>query len=212
MDRSSVPYLIGFFIVFLLGLFLGGILGIAIAIIGVLLLFFTIFFFRDPKRSIPEDEDAIVSPADGVVIGIDDYEVESISGGKRLSIFMSPLDVHINRAPVDGDVVSVKHFSGKFHRAFEESASLENERVDMLLSSSRGNIFIRQIAGIIARRIICRAKSGDVLKRGEKYGIIHFGSRVEIVIPPNANFVVGDGDRVVGGETIIARWRNKWGE
>lgn len=206
MDKSGIRYLIVFAIVAALGFWLGHIIGIVIGILGIFCFCFTLFFFRDPAREIPKDANAIVSPADGVVVSIDEFETEPFGTGKRLAIFMSPLNVHINRAPADGEVVSVQHFPGKFYRAFDEKASLENERVDMLLSTERGSIIIKQIAGIIARRIVCRAKIGDKLKRGQKYGIIHFGSRVEIVLPKNAEFIASIGDKVIGGETIVARW------
>ena len=206
MDKSGITYLIIFAIVAALGFWFGGIIGIVIGILGIFCFCFTLFFFRDPVRKIPKDTTAIVSPADGVVVAIDEFESASIGIGQRLAIFMSLMDVHINRAPTDGEVVSVQHFPGKLHRAFDEKASLENERVDILLSTERGSIIVKQIAGIIARRIVCRTKVGDKLTRGQKYGIIHFGSRVEIVLPKNAEFLASIGDKVIGGETIIARW------
>ena len=206
MDKSGIAYLVIFAVVATFCFWLDGIIGIVVGIIAILCAMFTLFFFRDPVRKIPEDAYAIVSPADGVVVAIDEFESAPIGKGQRLAIFMSPLNVHINRAPTDGEVVSLQRFPGKFYKAFDERASLENERVDILLSTSRGNIVVKQIAGIIARRIVCRAKVGDTLRKGQKYGIIHFGSRVEIVLPKNADFLVGIGDKVFGGETIIAKW------
>ena len=204
MDRTGIPYLFSSLAVLVIGILIGATVGAILVIFGVMCAVVTIFFFRDPNRKVPTDKNAIVSPADGRVISTDDVHNAEIGDAKRICIFMSPFNVHINRSPTDGSVVNVRHFSGKFHRAFMENASLENEHTDMLMHTSSGKIIVKQIAGIIARRIVCRAKEGDRLCRGQKYGIIHFGSRVELLLPENLNIVVEPGQKVKAGETIVA--------
>ncbi len=205
MDRAAIPYILLFATVSALGVWLWGILGFILAILGLLFFVFTLFFFRDPKRSIPNEADAIVSPADGKIVSVDAVEDPAIGNSVRISIFMSPLNVHINRSPVSGEVVEVMHYPGRFHRAFREEASLSNERTEMVLSTSFGKIKVKQIAGIIARRIVCRARVGERLSIGQKYGLIHFGSRVELYLPAGTRILVRVGQKVVGGETIVAR-------
>lgn len=205
MDRSGFRYLIIFGLIALAGVISKSMYGYIFSAISGLFFLFTAFFFRDPDRKIPDGKDNIVSPADGVIVDISDVHDEDIGDCKNIAIFMSLFDVHINRAPLDGEVVDIKHFDGKFKKAFRPEASLENERVEMLMETSSGKIRVRQIAGIIARRIICRAKIGDNLHRGQKYGIIHFGSRVEIILPQSTKIFVSKGQKVIAGETIIAK-------
>ena len=207
MEKAGIPYILFFLAIVILGIFLGNIIGVIICIVGFIALVFTVFFFRDPSREIPDDENAILSPADGKIVAIDNIEDDDIGSAQRIAIFMSPLDVHINRSPANGKVIGVKHFPGKFHCAYLAEASIENERIDMLMESHWGKIRIIQIAGIIARRIVCRVKANDELKKGNKYGIIHFGSRVEAIVPSNIKLAVENGQKVVAGETIIARWK-----
>ncbi|MCD6594602.1 phosphatidylserine decarboxylase family protein [bacterium] len=205
MDRSGFRYLIVFGLIALAGIISQNLYGYIIAGISGLFLLFTAFFFRDPERKIPDGNDIIVSPADGVIVDISDVRDDDIGDCKNVAIFMSLANVHINRAPLDGDVIEVKHFDGKFKKAFLSEASLENERVEMLIETEFGKIRVKQIAGIIARRIICRAKVGDSLHKGQKYGIIHFGSRVELILSQSANIFVSNGQKVVAGETIVAK-------
>ncbi len=163
------------------------------------------FFFRDPERKIPDGKGIFVSPADGKVILIKDvYEKDYLkSDTKEISIFMSPLNVHVNRAPGDGNVSAVRYSPGKFMAAYKDSASIRNENIVMVLDGKEGRVLVRQVAGFIARRAVCKAKVGDLLRRGERYGIIKFGSRLDVYLPQNAKIKVKLGDNVKAGETII---------
>ncbi|MCE5194126.1 MAG: phosphatidylserine decarboxylase family protein [Nitrospiraceae bacterium] len=174
-------------------------------ILPFLLTMFMFYFFRDPERKIPEEGDIFVSPADGKIIVIKDtFENEHLKTDvKQISIFMSPLNVHVNRVPCDGTVKTVKYIPGSFKAAYKDEASLKNENIAMVFESRYGNILLRQIAGYIARRAVCRVKAGDSLKRGERYGIIKFSSRVDIYLPKNIDIKVKLGDSVKAGETII---------
>jgi len=206
MDKSSIPYLLIFALISILGILPGNLWGYILTGISVALLIFTVFFFRDPSRKIPDDTGIVVSPADGVIVNIDEVEYDNIPNGKRIAIFMSPLNVHINRSPVAGKVIDIKHYPGCFKKAFLPEASIVNERIELLIETERGPVLVKQIAGIIARRIVCRAKVGDMLSTGQKFGLIHFGSRVEIVLPFDVNIPISHNQRVVAGETVIARF------
>ncbi len=166
---------------------------------------FMAFFFRDPERKIPEGEGIFVYPADGKVILIKDvYEEDYLKDdAKEISIFMSPLNVHVNRAPSEGIVESVIHAPGKFLSAFKHEASLQNENIVMLLNTQYGKVLVRQVAGFIARRAVCNAKPGDTLKKGQRYGIIKFGSRLDVYLPKDTKIMVKLGDKVKAGETVI---------
>jgi phosphatidylserine decarboxylase len=173
---------------------------------SIILVFFMSFFFRDPERSIPGDEGVFVSPADGKVIKVKDIPDKQYTGNeaKEISIFMSPLDVHVNRAPCDGRVVSVRYAPGQFMAAYKDDASLRNEHIDMVIEHGKGRVLVRQVAGFIARRAVCRAKEGDCLRRGERYGIIKFSSRLDVYVPKDVEIKVKVGDKVKAGETVIA--------
>jgi phosphatidylserine decarboxylase len=175
--------------------------------VPVVLVLFMLFFFRDPERVISGDKDIFVSPADGKVIVIKDvFEDRYLKADARqISIFMSPFNVHVNRSPVDGTVTDVIHTRGDFKAAYKDSASASNENTVMILDSSYGKIVVRQVAGFIARRIVCRVKPGDKLVTGQRYGIIKFSSRVDIFLPKGVKTAVSLGDSVKAGETIIAR-------
>jgi phosphatidylserine decarboxylase len=163
-------------------------------------------FFRDPERIPPLGSDLILAPADGKVVEIRRVEDAGANPSVRLSIFMSPLDVHINRAPVSGTVQKIEYQKGCFMPAYKEDCSENNERNALTLVGSDGlPVKLVQIAGIMARRIICRVKPGDTLEAGERFGIIMFGSRVDVYIPPGAEIVVGEGVHVTGGESVLAR-------
>jgi phosphatidylserine decarboxylase len=163
------------------------------------------FFFRDPERKIPEGEGLFVSPADGKVILIKDvYEKDYLkSDSREISIFMSPLDVHVNRAPCDGKVTIVKYTHGRFIAAYKDESSIKNENIVMVLEGKQGRVLVRQVAGFLARRTVCRAKVGDMLRRGERYGIIKFGSRLDVYLPKGTKIVVKLGEKVKAGETVI---------
>ncbi len=173
--------------------------------VAFFLMLFMVYFFRDPERIIPQKKDIFVSPADGKIILIekvreDRYlKVESI----MVSIFMSPLDVHVNRAPCDGRVKSVVYSPGSFLSAFKPEAAVRNENIAMVLDTVYGEILVRQVAGFLARRAVCKVKAGDSLKRGERFGIIKFSSRVDLYLPVNTSIMVRSGQKVRAGETII---------
>jgi len=165
-------------------------------------------FFRDPERQIPAAEGLIVSPADGKVVSIASVEPLSsmTNGGTRISIFLSPLDVHVNRAPVDGEVKEVHYQQGKFVAAYHSEAARINEQNALKIVDPEGRVFaVVQIAGVLARRIVCRVKPGDHFRRGDKFGIIMFGSRTDVYLPSSCRVEVLEGQRVKGGETIIGR-------
>lgn len=165
---------------------------------------FCAFFFRDPERAITDDPRAIVSPADGRVTLVE-------RGGERvrISIFLSVFDVHVNRAPATALVSGVDYRPGLFKAAFRSDVHEVNERNYVRLDSDHGPIEVIQIAGLIARRIVCRVEPGETLLRGERFGMIRFGSCTEILLPPEAEPVVSAGDRVQGAATIIARWPDR---
>lgn len=167
-------------------------------------------FFRDPERAVPPGEGLITSPADGKVVAVLDGVREERflrATCTRVSIFMSPLDVHVNRAPVDGTVLEVAHSPGRFHAAFLDKASEDNERNAVLVEDARGEkILFVQIAGQLARRIVCAVAPGDRVRRGERYGMIMFGSRLDLYLPEVVNVGVRIGDRVIAGETVIGAY------
>lgn len=174
-------------------------------IVVLVLTLFVLFFFRDPERPVAEGKGVVVSPADGKVIVIKDiYEPTYLKQDvKQISIFLSVFNVHVNRAPVEGTVELVKYNPGKFHVASVDKASLDNEQTAMVIANGKDKILVKQIAGLIARRIVCYAKPGDAIKRGERYGLIRFGSRTDIFLPKDAEIRVKLGDRVKGARDII---------
>lgn len=176
------------------------------AILPLLLTGFMLYFFRDPERAVPQGVDLFVAPADGRVILIRDvFEDKYLkSDMKEISIFMSPLNVHVNRAPCDGTVRTVRHTKGVFLAAYRDEASVRNENVEMLLDTKYGGVIVRQVAGFVARRAVCRKKVGDVLKRGERYGVIKFSSRLDVYLPKDADIKVQLNQTVKAGETVIA--------
>ncbi len=178
-----------------------------IAILPLIITLFMVLFFRDPERKIPEGEGIFVSPADGKVILIKDvYERDYLKAeSKEISIFMSILNVHVNRSPCDGKASLVKHSSGKFLVAHKDAASMENENTVMVLEGKDGKIVVRQVAGLLARRIVCRAEVGDELRRGERYGMIKFGSRLDVYLPKDVKIKVKAGDKVKAGESILGQ-------
>ncbi len=173
--------------------------------VPLVLLLFMFFFFRDPERITTENKNAFYSPADGKVILIKKTEENELLNEKALkvSIFMSPFNVHVNRAPCNGVVKDVKHYPGKFLAAFKPESSISNEHITMLLESEHGKIVVRQVAGFLARRAVCRVKPGDLLKQGQRYGIIKFSSRLDIFLPLNSQIKVKLNDKVKAGETVL---------
>ena len=188
---------------FLLPLLISGALaiGLSLYIPGILLLFlagFVAFFFRNPRREIPSDPRVIVSPADGKVV-----KIERVGNVTRLSIFLSIFDVHVNRSPVAGRIEAIDYRKGKFKAAFNHAASVENERNTIMVSQGNVKLVFTQIAGIIARRIVCWKKVGDTVGKGELVGLIRFGSRVDVLFPAGTTATVTVGTRVRGGSTPI---------
>ena len=175
------------------------------AVIPALLAAFMLYFFRDPERNVPDEKDIFVAPADGKIILIREMHESKYlkKGAREISIFMSPMDVHVNRAPCDGRVKQVVHNKGRFHAAYKDEASLQNENIEMVLETEYGDVLVRQVAGFLARRAVCRKRAGDVLERGERYGVIKFSSRVDLYLPPDARIRVSLGDMVKAGETTI---------
>jgi phosphatidylserine decarboxylase len=173
-------------------------------LIFLILLIFTFYFFRDPERVIPLGDDILVSPADGLITNISEYK-EGKKSYTKVSIFLSVFNVHIQRLPVSGQITKIDYIEGKFINATLDKASEENERLRLTLKSGSNVIYITQIAGLIARRIICYLKTNERVNQGERYGIIKFGSRVDIEFPNSYNLMVSIGQQCIGGETIIAR-------
>ncbi len=199
------PFLLGALALMLLGWLLGW---RSVAFLGLLGAVFFAYFFRDPDRPIPQDAKAIVSPADGKVIIVDEVpEGEGVGGAaQRLGIFMNVFDVHVNRAPVAGRVSASQHRSGRFLAAFRQEAEEVNEQQLTLLDNETGQVKVVQIAGLLARRIVPFVKPGDRLARGQRLGMICFGSRVDLHLPKECIILVRKGARVKAGSTIVARW------
>ena len=166
---------------------------------------FCAFFFRDPERFAPSDAAALLAPADGRVTEAGPAD-EGEPGTQRVSIFLSIFDVHINRAPAAGEIRAVRYRQGAFRAAFRKDAAARNERNELEMTTERGTIRIRQIAGVVARRIVCRVGAGDRLALGERFGLIRFGSRTDLLLPAGVTLSVRRGDRVRGGLTVIGKW------
>jgi phosphatidylserine decarboxylase len=166
---------------------------------------FVLFFFRDPERVVPEGKGLVVAPADGKVIVVKDvYEPDYLKQDvKQISIFLSVFNVHVNRVPLGGTVEAVKYIPGKFLVASADKASTDNEQTAMVISAGKDRILVKQIAGIIARRVVCYAKPGDRVQTGERYGLVRFGSRVDLFLPKDADLMVAVGDRIKGARDVI---------
>jgi phosphatidylserine decarboxylase len=175
----------------------------AALVLGVVAVFMT-FFFRDPERTAPTLPGAILAPADGRVmevrVGVDD---PFVGPAQAVSIFLSPLDVHVNRSPLAGLVVGVEHRPGAKLAAYRAEASERNERTAIAIQGETVRVVVRQIAGVLARRIVCRVRPGDKLASGERFGLIKFGSRTDLIVPASMRLRVKKGDRVRGGETVV---------
>ena len=177
----------------------------AAAAVALVLALFVTWFFRDPARAIPADPETLVSPADGRVIEI----VPGAGGVTQISIFLSIFNVHVNRSPVAGEVVDVTRRPGKFLAAWKHEASSDNAQASVTVRTPRGDVRFVQITGLIARRIVCHLAPGSIVARGERYGLIRFGSRMDIFLPPAAEPTVRVGDSVRGGTDVIARWKSE---
>jgi len=199
--RESIPYIL-----------VPALLGIAAAVLGFwyvaaflfVVALFMAFFFRDPKRVPPSDPDVVVSPADGRVTRIGPASTGP-DAANVISIFLSPLDVHINRSPIPGKIVDVIYSPGKFLMATNEKASLVNEQNALTIQGEKITVVCKQIAGILARRVVCWKGKGDNLGLGERFGMIKFSSRTDVLLPANVKITVKEGQRVRGGTTVIGR-------
>ena len=203
IDRSGYP-------------FIGGTAALAIAAAltvgsaGAVPLFvlaaFFLYFFRDPDRISPQDPDLVLSPADGRVLVAGPADPKAAPPGEwtQISIFLSPIDVHVNRTPVAGRVTKVDFRKGRFLPAYHHDAASTNERSEVWVDHSGLTVVFRQIVGILARRVVCRVQPGAELKAGDRFGIMKFGSRMDVFLPPSAALRVAEGDTVVGGVTVIA--------
>ena len=199
--RESVPYIL-----------VPALLGIAAAVLGFwyvaaglfVVVLFMAFFFRDPKRVPPSDPDVVVSPADGRVTRIGPAAAGA-DAPNVISIFLSPLDVHINRSPIPGKIVDMIYSPGKFLMATNEKASLVNEQNALTIQGEKITVVCKQIAGILARRVVCWKGKGDNLGLGERFGMIKFSSRTDVLLPASVKITVKEGERVRGGTTVIGR-------
>jgi phosphatidylserine decarboxylase len=196
MVRDGIPFVI---VPFLIALALAYFGFWALAAVFLALAAFMAFFFRNPARNTPQGSNLVISAADGKVT-----RIEQTPDGMLVSVFLSPLDVHVNRAPISGKVTNVRMFKGKKRPATSNEASATNERNAVTIEGENITVVCTQIVGILARRIVCRCKPGDHLERGELYGLIKFGSRTDLLMPENIKVCVKVGDKVRGGETIIA--------
>lgn len=207
MVKEGIPFVVGCLLLaaicLLLFLTFGSLVFVGGIVLFIALAGFMAYFFRDPQRHVPSENDIIISAADGRVTRVEDRE-----NGRFVSVFLSPLDVHINRAPIAGKIVKVDYIKGKKNPATSDEASLINERNAITIEGEKMTVICTQIAGIVARRIVCWSKLGDNLGIGEKFGLIKFSSRTDLLMPKNVEVLVKVGDRVVGGETIIARLKS----
>jgi phosphatidylserine decarboxylase len=177
-------------------------------LVSVLLISFTLFFFRDPIRRLPDEinENDVISPADGKVMMIEEIQENEFleSPAKMIGIFLSPLNVHVNRIPVSGKVSFYKYIKGEFIAAFDHSSAERNERTVIGITGKKFKVLFKQISGFVARRIVCELKLGDNVAIGEKFGMIKFGSRMDVILPVNSIIKVSVNQKVTGGETILA--------
>jgi phosphatidylserine decarboxylase len=213
--KEALRFLIPLGILYLTLVVLSRILPSWMAILAVFLSFlaaglyiFVLYFFRDPERVVPADETIIVSAADGLVVGVEEYDEPDFHLGPmiRIAVFLSVFDVHVNRAPVDGVVKSTVYKAGQFLDVRHPDCSTRNECRSWWLETAHGPVAVRQIAGLIARRIVAWSGEGSVLTRGQRFGMIRFGSRTEVFLPIGCIPLVKPGDRVSGASTPIARW------
>ncbi len=179
----------------------------AAPVLFVALTLFVTCFFRDPERRIPEDPDVVVSPADGKVMSVGPVDGEDFMAGTatRVTIFLNIFNVHVQRAPLGGHIAHYDYRPGTFVAAWREEASRENERASLGIATEAGPLLVRQIAGLVARRIATYPREGDTVSRGDRIGLIRFGSRVDLFLPPEWPVIVQPGDKVQGGETPVAR-------
>jgi phosphatidylserine decarboxylase len=208
MAKEGIPFVAAFLVpaclLALVGMWGGAAVFLVLAV-------YMVYFFRDPSRDSPSDDTLIVSPADGKVVRVE-REGPAPDSATQVSIFLSPLDVHINRSPISGEVTGVVYKQGAFHVATREIASVENEQNVVTLRGRHVTIVLRQIAGVLARRVVFWKKPGDRVTAGERVGLMKFGSRIDLLLPAEVEILVSVGDRVIGGSTVIGRARSPQGE
>jgi phosphatidylserine decarboxylase len=202
IDPAGWPFVVGGLILAIIALWLfKPIIGITLLVLTT----FFLFFFRDPERTIVAADNAVLSPADGrvMVAGPSATATFPADRWQQVSIFLSPMDVHVNRMPVSGRVVSVKYHPGRFLPAYRTDAGELNEYTEVTVDHGGSTIVVRQIVGILARRIVCRAREGDQVKAGDRFGVMKFGSRMDIFLPRDATLSAKVGDKVLGGITVM---------
>ena len=203
IDPAGWPFVIGGLILAIVALWLfKPVIGITLLVLTT----FFLFFFRDPDRRINAPDTAVVSPADGRVMVAGPSTTESFPADQwqQISIFLSPMDVHVNRMPVSGRVRAVKYHPGRFLPAYRAEAGELNEYTEVTIDHGGRTVVVRQIVGILARRIVCRVKEGDTVKAGDRFGVMKFGSRMDVFLPRDATIQTKVGDKVVGGITVMA--------
>jgi phosphatidylserine decarboxylase len=202
-DRAGFPFIGGAWLIALIAAAFGGwIWSLPLVALGA----FFAFFFRDPDRVPPDGRDVVLSPADGRVLVAGAVMAGAAPEGdwQQISIFLSPMDVHVNRVPAAGRITRVTYRPGRFRIASHKAAATENERSEIWIDHGGQTIVARQIVGFLARRVVCRANVGDEVKAGDRFGVMKFGSRMDIFLPPSATIRVAVGEMVRGGETVIA--------
>jgi phosphatidylserine decarboxylase len=203
MVRDGIPFVIVPMVLAIVPLLLGY---WWVAVPFVLITAFMAYFFRDPRRSIPMEPGVIVAPADGRITIVRQASAEDPQS--LVSIFLSPFDVHINRAPIEGEIVDITYKKGKFLMATKAESRLRNEQNNLIIKGNEITVHCTQIAGVLARRIVCWKRRGEGVKCGERFGMIKFGSRTDLLMPPTVEVLVREGMRVRGGETIIGKIKN----
>ena len=205
LDSAGLPFIVG---ALLFAVVAGAAGDWIFAIPFVVLSAFFIFFFRDPERRAAADavDDAVLAPADGRVLVAGRAAAGTAPPGEwqQISIFLSPMDVHVNRVPVSGRVTRVSFVRGRFLPAYHADAATANERSEIWLDHAGQTVVARQVVGILARRVVCRVEAGAIVRAGDRFGIMKFGSRMDVFVPPSSTLAVSAGQRVRGGETVIA--------
>jgi phosphatidylserine decarboxylase len=202
MAKEGIPFVVCFLVPGILFVVLGWWIA---AILCLLLTAFMAFFFRDPERDCPVDNRIVVSPADGQVVTASRVDERADDSPTQISIFLSPMDVHINRSPIAGEIIDIIYKPGAFHVASRDIASVENEQNVVTVRGEELTIVFRQIAGVLARRIVLTKKKGDRVALGERIGLMKFSSRMDVILPSEVDVLVRKGDRVVGGVSVLGR-------
>ena len=206
MAKEGLPFILVFLIPCLLFFLLGWWVAASLCLV---LTAFMAFYFRDPDRDCPVDDRLVVSPADGRVVQILRIDERAPDAPTQISIFLSPLDVHINRSPIAGEITDVVYKPGAFHIASRDIASVENEQNVITVRGEKLTVVFRQIAGVLARRVVFRKKVGDRVSLGERVGLMKFSSRMDVILPADVELLVHKGERVIGGVSVLGRLRSE---